>query len=78
MAVLHNTRKFAFKKCLCGWSCCSLLSGAAGFSSHSELRGRGEGGLVGSSELCNPAQAAIVGFEMVPQHSDHAETPDEY
>ncbi len=53
---------------------CSLC----GFSSHSELRGRGAGGLVGGSELCNPAQAAIVGFEMVPQHSDHAETPDEY
>lgn len=35
-------------------------------------------GIGGGSELCNPAQAAIVRFEMVPQHSDHAETPDEY
>lgn len=30
------------------------------------------------SELCNPALAAIVHLEVVPQHSDYTETPDEY
>lgn len=50
-AVLCNTRKLAFKKWLCGWCCCSLLSRTAGFSSHSELRGRGAGGLV-AAQCC--------------------------
>lgn len=46
MAVLRNTRKLAFQKWLRSWCCCSLLSVAACFSSRSELRGRGAGGLV--------------------------------